>query len=115
MKPVLKYVFCAFLFLFCFSAVLPAAAASDEDIYALLAIFAGADMGNEERAPSITIIIEDGSEVDLWVMEDTSFMAMGEATLAQFAELFVGYQVTIEFVVRGDEYFLIECALVLVM
>ena len=118
MKPLLKkYVLSVLLFLFCFSGVLTAAPAlaADEDIYMLFAIFAGADMGNEERAPTITIIVESG-EVDLWVVEDSLFIASGEAvTLAQFAEQFIGQQVMIEFIAYGDEYFLVECTLILTM
>jgi len=116
LKKHVKYVFAAFLFLFCFSAVLimPAQAA-DEDTYVLVAVFAGADIGNEETAPTVTIMLEDGSEVDLWVTENSRFIGIGNTTLAQFAEEFVGQMAIIEFVVYGDEYILVECTLISVM
>jgi len=115
MKPLFKLALAAFLFLFCLLAALPATAAPDEEAYVLMAVFAGADMGSEERAPSITIMIDDGSEVNLLVTEETLFFGTGEATLEQFIELFVGQQVNIEFVVRDDEYFVLECWLILQM
>jgi len=130
MKP-LKYVL-VFLLL-CSMALLTAAPASAQpEVYTLHGVlFTNVDMGGvdvygEELAPTITIMLVDGSnvEAELWLTADTVFRSPAaltglqteELTFAQFAEIFLGAMIHIDFFVdEYGEHFLVEASPVLFM
>jgi hypothetical protein len=113
--------FTAFLFLGCFLAAFSVAALTEasaedaEEVYAIHAGFAGAEISTDGSASLMTIyVLQDGiGEVDLWVTEESVFVAnplasgleSGYLTFSEFAERFIGQMIDVEFVVRGDEYF----------
>jgi len=106
--------------LYCFLTAAEAQAQT-EVVYTLTAVFVGADEGDDENPPVMTIqLFEDGSRVVLRIAENARFIApravtglpADNITFTQFAERLAYQTVEIGFVVREDEFFVIECRLV---
>jgi len=104
------------LLLFCLSVAQPAAA---EDVYELMAQFAGTRSetievreGVFETFDVVTIALLEGN-VDLRVDDNAVFVIFGVIfPLEHFAEHHMGAPIMVEFVVRDDVYFLISCVLI---